>query len=253
MAAKLKHQLRALIAGLLGMALIALASQAGAQPADRLRESLSRRPSGEVTGPPLARYVSEEGRVFVLDRTQPVAMLKFEDSPEVWALEAAPAPRGDVIYKNDLGQPILRATRLGGFTLFTNDRPSGEAVSLAGGAGPLRMLALSPQAVFERLTQASARSSRAARRPMLFEAEATPASSAMIADAATITSLAILKLAQNPQGRAMLARFNRVRFEEGKKASASLKDGILKIVVSPAQGVSGRPSSDRILKAATAK
>ena len=253
MTGKLRPQTRVPVAWAIGVALIALAFHAEAQSTDRLRESLSRRPSGEVTGPPLARYVSEDGHVFVLDRTQPVAMLKFEDSPEVWALEAAPAPRGDVIYKNDLGEPMLRATRLGGFTLFTDDRPSGEAVSMAGVAGPLRMLALSPQAVFERLTQASARSSRAAHRPMLFEAEATPASSALIADAATITSVAILKLAQSPQGRAMLARFSRVRFEEGKKPSASLKDGILRIVVAPAQGVSGRPSSDRILQAASTK
>ena len=56
-----------------------------------------------------------------------------------------------------------------------------------GGGAPLRLAAMSPQAVFERLAQASLRASRAARRPMLFEAEATPASSALIADAAVVT------------------------------------------------------------------
>ena len=83
-------------------------------------------------------------------------MLKFQDSPEVWALHPAPAPRGDMIYKNDLGEPVLRATRLGGYTLFTDARPSGEAVSFAGGAPPLRLLGLSPQALGERLLQALA-------------------------------------------------------------------------------------------------
>src|SRR4029453_10817041 len=171
------------------------------------------------------------------DRTQPVPMLKFEDSPEVWALAANPAPRGDVIYKNDMGEPMLRATRLGGFTLFSEDRPSGEAVSLVGGGGvPLRLSPMSPQGVFERLAQASLRASRAARRPMLFEAEATPASSALIADAAVVTSLAIIRIAQRGDGRSMLARFNRVRFEEGRRASANLKDGVLRIVVAPSEG-----------------
>ncbi len=213
---------------------------------DKLRDGLFKNRGGEQA--PTACYVSEEGRVFTLDRTRPVSMLKFEDSPEVWALQPNPAPRGDVIYKNDMGEPMLRATRLGGFTLFTDDRPNGEAVSLAGGCAPLRLMPMSPQAVFERLAQASLRASRAARRPMLFEAEATPESSALIADAAVVTSLAIIRLAARDDGRRLLARIGRVRFSEGKKASASLKDGILRIVVSPAQGLAGRPSSDRILK-----
>jgi hypothetical protein len=160
----------------------------------------------------------------------------------------SPAPRGDVIYKNDLGEPVLRATRLGGYTLFTDDRPNGQAVSLAGSGSPLRLLPMSPQAVFERLAQSSLRASRAARRPMLFEAEATPASSALIADAAMVTAVAIIRLSQRADGRRFLARFNRVRFEEGKKASATLNEGVLRIIVAPRQGLAGRPSSDKILK-----
>jgi hypothetical protein len=218
---------------------------------DKLRDGLFKNRSAESA--PTACYVSEEGRVFTLDRTRPISMLKFEDSPEVWVLQPSPAPRGDVIYKNDMGEPMLRATRLGGFTLFTDDRPNGEAVSMAGGCAPLRLMPMSPQAVFERLAQASLRASRAAHRPMLFEAEATPESSALIADAAVVTSLAIIRLAARDDGRRFLARISRVRFSEGKKASASLKDGILRIVVSPDQGLAGRPSSDRILKVTLAK
>lgn len=244
---------RGICAALLGAVALGASVPAHAGAADKLRDGLFKRRPGEVSGPPLARYVSEEGRTFVLDRTQPATMLKYDDSPEVWVLAPSPAPRGDVIYKNDLGEPVLRATRLGGITLFSDERPNGEAVSLAGGGAPLRLLPMSPQAVFERLAQASLRSSRAARRSMLFEAEATPASSALIADAATVTSLAIIRLAQRKDGRSLLGQFSRVRFEEGKKASASLQDGILRIVVSPAQGLAGRPSSDRIIKAAKGK
>jgi hypothetical protein len=173
-------------------------------------------------------------------------MLKFEDSPEVWVLAPSPAPRGDVIYKNDLGEPVLRATRLGGYTLFTDDRPSGEAVSLAGAAPPLRLLGLSPQALGERMLQASIRSGRAARRPVVFEAEATPASAALIADAATIASLAFLRLAADG-GRASLARVGKVQFTEGRKAAAALSNGVLRVVVSPTQGLAGRPSSERLV------
>lgn len=230
------------------------AHPAAAGIADRLREGLFRQHRGdEMPGPPLGRYVSEEGRAFTLDLTQPVPLLKFDDSPEVYILAPSPAPRGDVIYRNDMGEPVLRATRVGGFTLFSEDRPNGEAVSLAGAGIPLRLPAMSPQAVFERLAQASLRASRAAHRPMFFEAEATPASSSLIADAATVTSVAIARLAQRADGRNLLARFSRVRFEEGKKASATLKNGVLRVVVAPDQGIAGRPSSDRILKVATAR
>ncbi len=244
---------RAICTACLGAALLAGGSPAVAGAADRLRDSLFKNRGAEASGPLIARYVSEQGRVFTLDRTQPVPMLKFEDSPEVWVLAPSPAPRGDTIYKNDLGHPMLRATRLGGFTLFTEGRPNGEAVSLAGGGAPLRLAAMSPQAVFERLAQASLRASRAARRPLLFEAEATPASSSLIADAATVTSVAILRLAQRSEGRKSLARFSRVQFTEGRRPAAGLKDGVLRIVVTPGQGMAGRPSSDRIIRAAAGK
>lgn len=237
-------------AALLGVATFGFVPVSEAGPVERLREGLFKNRGADASSPPIARYVSEEGRVFILDRTQAVPMLKFEDSPEVWALAPNPAPRGDTIYKNDLGEPVLRITRLGGFTLFTDERPSGEAVSLAGGGFPLRLPALSPQAVFERMAQASLRASRAARRPMLFEAEATPASSALIADAAVVASVAIIRLSQRKDGRSLLSQFNRVRFQEGRRAQATLKNGVLNIVVAPGQGLAGRPSSDRIIKIA---
>ena len=234
-------------AAVFGVVLLALALPASADPLEKFRENLFRRQGGEAAGPPLARYVSDQGRVFILDRTQPIPMLKFEDSPEVWALRPAPAPRGDMIYKNDLGEPVLRATRLGGYTLFTDSRPSGEAVSFAGGAPPLRLLALSPQALGERLLQASVRSGRAARRQVIFEAEATPASAGLIADSATIVSLAFLRLATQDGGRASLAKVRRVQFVEGRKVSAAFRNGALEIVVAPGHGVAGRPSSDKLL------
>lgn len=243
----------AICAALLCVATLGFAAPSHAGPVERLREGLFKNRSAETAGPPIARYVSEEGRVFILDRTQPVPMMKFEDSPEVWALAPNPAPRGDIIYKNDLGEPVLRITRLGGFTLFTDARPSGEAVSLAGGGQPLRLPAMSPEAVFARLAQASSRASRAARRPMLFDAEATPASSALIADAAVVASVAIVRLSQRKDGRALLSRFNRVQIQEGRKAQATLKGGVLNITVAPAQGLAGRPSSDRIIKVARGK
>jgi Domain of unknown function (DUF4908) len=228
---------------------------AGAAPAmagpESLRDGLfgARRADGRPhAAPPVARYVSEDGAVFILDRSQPQPFLKFEDSAEVWALAPQPAPRGDVIYKNDLGQPMLRATRLGGVTLFTEARPGGSAAALAGEGGPpLRMAPLGPQALAERLLQASARASRAARRLIPFDADATPASSALIADAALIVSEAIGRASRRPNAPILLNRLRQVRLVEGRKAAASLDQGALKITVAPGDGLAGRPSSTRIV------
>ncbi|HWW27986.1 MAG TPA: DUF4908 domain-containing protein, partial [Caulobacter sp.] len=76
----------------------------------------------KAPAPPIARYVAETGDAFILDRAAPQPLLKFENSSEVWVLSPQPAPRGDTIYKNELGEPVLRASKLGGMTLFTRER-----------------------------------------------------------------------------------------------------------------------------------
>ena len=94
-----------------------------------LREGLfGQRPSDgrQFPAPPIARYVSEDGDVFTLDRTQPKALLKFDNSYEVWALQPQPAPRGDTIYKNDLGEPAWTPLPppipgTGSILIFTDD------------------------------------------------------------------------------------------------------------------------------------
>jgi hypothetical protein len=249
MTGKLTASRRAIWVALLGAATLSFAAPAAAGPVDKLRDSLARNRAGDLSDPPLGCFVSEDGRLFILDRTQPTPILKFEDNPEIWALLPSPAPRGDVIYKNDLGEPMLRATRLGGFTLFTDKRPSGQAVARAAGCGPVRFGFLSPQALSERMLQASVRTGRAARRPVLFEAEATPNSAALIADSAVLVTLAFVRLAARDADRGVLSKVGKVQFMEGRKPAASYGGGVLRIVVAPKQGVAGRPSSEKIAKA----
>jgi hypothetical protein len=240
---------RAICAALAGAATLGLTLPAAAGPADRIRDSLFRnRGADPAAAASVSCFVSADGRVITLDRTQPTPLLKFEDSPEVFVLAPSPAPRGDVIYKNDLGEPMLRATRLGGFTLFSDKRPGGEAVALGAGCAPLRLFLLTPQALTERMLQASVRSGRAARRPVLFEAEATPRSAPLIADSAVIVTLAFLRLAAQDGGRAVLSKVSKVEFAEGRKSSVSYAGGALRVVVAPAHGLAGRPSSEKIMK-----
>ena len=202
----------------------------------------------------VARYRIDAGGAFILDQTAPRPLLKFDDSPEVWVLSASREPRGDMIYSSDLGRPLLRMTRMGGMTVFTTERPDGSAAAAVGSGAPLRLIALGPAGLYRALLQASARSSRAARHLVGFEApDADASSDGLIADTATVASEAVVALSADSEGRAILARVARVEILRGGRPSASLRGGVVDITVTPALGVAGRPSSQRILFAVGAR
>ncbi len=235
------------------LALWGVAWSATAEPAS-LKDFLfgaSRTGSG-IALPAVARYQGERGEDFILDRSGGRhAVLKFENSPELLALTASPGPRGDVIYRNDMNQPVLRATRLGGLTLFTPGDPEGMAVAMLGSATPPRgPQVFGPDALFQVLLQAEAKANRAVQHLVIFDAGdalATPATESVFADAFLITADAIVRVsARGPAGHAAAARIATVHFVVGSDAAAALAGRIVQITIAPDLGVAGRPSSQRI-------
>jgi hypothetical protein len=218
-----------------------------------LRHALHRtRQTGEwqAAPPPVARYTIDEGGVFVLDRSARYPLIKFDDSPEVWVLYPSRAPRGDIIYKNDMGEPMLRATKLGGMTVFTPRRPGGSAAALDGAGVPLRVPPLGPAALWHVLFQASIRCTRAGQHLIGIEAlDVSSASDGLVADAAQVTSEAMAELAARPDGKALLASVAKVAFVEGGGSNVAVHGGVVTITVVPSQGLAGRPSSQRIMRA----
>ena len=215
------------------------------------------RPQDDRGAPPplVARYVSDEGESFVLDRSAPIPLLKFEESQEVLALSPSPAARGDVIYRDDVGEPVLRATKLGGLILFARARPGGAPVALAGQASGLRLQAISASALLQKLGQASIRASRAARHLVVFDAqlgaqELTPDAAAVFGDAASVAAEAVVRIARRADGNSLLRRFGRILFHPGARSGARVAGGVMDLTVSPGQGLAGRPSSARIMAAA---
>ncbi len=238
-----------IVAATLTLLCICAAAPAIAQDGS-LKDFLFRDKRGEsqrqAPPPPIARYVSETGEGFILDRSSQRTLMRFENSPEIWVLQPTIGPRGDVIYKNDIGQVLLRATRVGGLTLFTGKRPAGAAASLAGTAGPIRLKAIGPGELLRILLGASVRASRLARHRISFESEATPDSSSLIADAAVLSIVAIERLTQRADGATHTAKIQRVVIVEGRRPDVILRAGTLLIAVTPGLGMAGRPSSDRI-------
>lgn len=231
-------------------ALLALPALA-AGPPHSLRDALfgERAGSGGMSpAPPVARYRLDVGASFVIDRLdRDEALLKFDGGDEVWALKGVNAAHGDTVFKNDLGEPVLRATRWGGVTLFTPDRPEGAAAALEGGALALRSTSpIGPQALTAVMAQSSARAGRMAGRLVAFDAHDVPAAfDWLFADAAQLAADAFVRAAQEGR-RTLLARFSEVRFTPGRIASVASDGGVVRITVAPERGVAGRPSSRRI-------
>jgi hypothetical protein len=200
--------------------------------------------------PPVARYVSDEGESFVFDRSTATPLVKFEESSEVIALSPEPVSRGDIIYKDDIGEPVLRLTRLGGLILFAHERPGGAPVALQGLAPGIRLQSLSPSALGQKLLQASYRASRAARRLIAFEAEdVTPGSEAVLADAAAVAAEAVVGIARRKDAKTLMGRIGKIQFAPGPQCQAVVRHGVVSIQVNPSLGVAGRPSSARIIQA----
>jgi hypothetical protein len=201
--------------------------------------------------PPIARYVSGEGERFVLDRSGEVVLMKFDNSQEIFALQASQAPRGDVIYRNDLGEPVLRATKLGGLTLFYRARSGGTPAALEGSAQSLRLQYLPPALLLQRLAGASLRASRAAQHLVEFDApDVIPGAQAIYADAASVAAEAVVRMSKGPGGRAVLSKIKRVVLVNGRKGSVVVRGQEIRVTINPPQGLAGRPSSDSIILAA---
>lgn len=201
--------------------------------------------------PMIARFQSEDGTAFILDRSQGSILFRFETNHEVWALTPRRVGRGDLIYLDDAGQPLLRATRLGGMTVFTAETPDGSAVALAGRAPAIRAPApLSPAGLLQKLTMASAKASRALQKLVAFDAEnVPPAAAPLFADSALTAAEAFVQMARQADSRAQALRIDRVLLIQGETSDARRQGSQIVITIAPEDGVAGRPSSAKVAKA----
>jgi hypothetical protein len=241
-------------ATLAAAALACAAGRAVAQPLS-LGDRLFGAPSDErsFSVPTVARFQTELGEPFVVDRSPGrQVFMKFEASPEIWALDPTPGPRGDMIYKNDMGEPMLRTSRLGGLTLFTEEKSGGVPAAFSGQAPLLRPPPIvSFGGLLQSFAQASERAARAIRHPISFEAEDVPlAAMGLFADTATVAAEAFSEVAaRGDRARHFLDRFSKVRIGVGAGPEAKVSGREVRIAVDPDRGLAGRPSSHRIAAA----
>jgi hypothetical protein len=203
----------------------------------------------KLSAPPVARYVAEGSVAFVLDRSSRQPLIRFEGSNEIWALYPSSAPGNVTIYKNDVGENVLRVSGLGGLTVFTATRPEGASAVLDGVTSSLRLPALPKEVnrAWARLMAATDKTSRAARRPIGVDVpDVGPESLAVAVDAALVAFEAFDRLAKSNSNARALARIGQVLVLEGEKPDVVVRRGSLVITVVPGRGVAGRPSSAKI-------
>lgn len=258
MKSRVAHSLKQ-IAGAVLVVLSLGAGVAEAQSMKSLRDKMFGAPSaeGNRAGSPtkVTHYISEEGESFVLDTSRPTPLLRFDGEAEVWSLTPTPGTRGDIIYKNDLGEPVLKATRWGGMVLYTEDRPMGDPAAASGKAEAFRPTVMTPVLLWQSLAKASRRASQAVERLIPFDAQgATPESAALYADAFDVTSAAIVRVAQTSRsGGGKLTNIREVHFVEGRPPSVRVEKGVLVMKLDPSKGTwGGRVSSKRVINVLTA-
>jgi hypothetical protein len=134
-------------------------------------------------------------------------------------------------------------------TVFTPDRPGGLPAALSGEAAKLRPAIVTALQLFRHLRRQSGKVSKALGRGIAFEApDVEPGQEQVYADAATVTAEALTQAAPRISTHRRLAGVNRVRFVTGARPDAGVSGDAIEVVVTPSQGVAGRPSSRRLLR-----
>ena len=217
------------------------------------------------------RYaIASDGRMFLVEGKIGRARLKYlcgeNDArldcaldPEAYAEEVFLAtgqrgPRGDVIYKGENGDVLLRIMSYGGATVFWPGRTNGEAASKTyGDGGVLDLPPANRQDAERRAALAGAKFAALTGEAIAFDAgleapgdaaDAAAHPAAVLADAIVRVAAGMADVADDETGaRVLKDRIDRVRFETGPAPRLAIDGATLLVVYDPGADAAGRPSS----------
>ncbi|MEM6416111.1 MAG: DUF4908 domain-containing protein [Pseudomonadota bacterium] len=129
---------------------------------------------------------ASKNRVFLFEQRGNQGLIRFLCSPddprlvcaldddypaeEIITLTATRATRGDILYKNELGQAVLRVTPYGNATVYWPGEKIGSAATKTFSADPpLRLLPMGQHAYLKRSQKATALVSAIVGKPIIFE------------------------------------------------------------------------------------
>jgi hypothetical protein len=207
--------------------------------------------------PMVAHFVSAHGAGFVLDKSQALPLLRFDGDDEVFQLTAKSGANGDVTFRNDMGEPVLKETRLGGVILFSGVHADiGEPAAVTGQAPAFAPDRLTLAELWLHMAKSAMRVSRASEHRVDFDAdkdqvdENTPNDTVinLFAESVSVTADALVQIANQADGRHSLDKLHEVHLIEGRPPSAYMDNGVLVVKLDPSRGQwGGHPSSKRIM------
>ncbi|MEQ1930410.1 MAG: DUF4908 domain-containing protein [Parvularculaceae bacterium] len=230
------------------------------------------------------RYaVASDGRMFLVEGKVGEARLKYlcadgdrrldcSLDPEAYAEEVFVAtgsrgPRGDIIYKGESGELLLRIMSYGGATVFWPGKTNGEAASRSyGDDAALDLAPASSVDARRRADLASEKLRELIGEPVVFDigasapvmaarADLAPAAgtvageppaedATVLADAIMRAAAGLTEVAKDETGaRVLRERIGRVAFTPGTPPRLSLDGKTLKVVYDPSADAAGRSSS----------
>ncbi|MCS6627757.1 DUF4908 domain-containing protein [Roseibacterium beibuensis] len=240
--------LAAAVLSLLSFGAEALAQNRGNVQAEQSEALKNRRPTTPAP-PPVGRYVAESGEGFILDRSGRHPLLRFERRDETWVLRPSAAPRGDVIYRNDAGEQVLRVTPGGGMTVYTPRAPGGSPASFSGEGRSLTPPVLGPHLLFRLMAQRSYMVSQAVGGRLVEVNLDGDQSESLCVEAMIVATEAVIRIARSPTARQYISELRSITIVEGPRAGVTYARGRLTVTVDPSEGMAGRPSSARIIRA----
>ena len=185
---------------------------------------------------------------FVLDHSGDQVRLRFSDSDEVFYLSTEAAPLGVRVLKYDTGTEALRVAGWGGVTLYTPDHPSGipaEYTDVVHNVDPPPVTAKDARLFAAGLAkELSARTDFAVGFAADWDELSRSGAARLLAcDAMRDATYALEQSASGAKRNAISDDLHVVHVIEGKRASASVRRGVLTVTIDPKAGPAARPSS----------
>ncbi|WP_428407062.1 DUF4908 domain-containing protein [Hyphococcus sp.] len=217
------------------------------------------------------RYVlASDDRIFLFEERGATARVRFLCSsqdprldcvldsagpaPEIHSLSATRGPRGDVIYKTDEGETLLRIAAYGGATVFWPGEDHGIAASKSfGDDHPLTLVFEDYETAARRAQGASAQLSAIIGSPIFFDVSAgrrtVGDNAAVLSDAVLTAAKGLAMVADDATGARVIAgRIRRVAFLPGAAPGVALDGSALEIIYVPNGDITGRPSSAKVAR-----
>lgn len=199
-----------------------------------------------------------EGRLKFLcgegDRRMDCVIDETTPAEEIHLLTATRAPRGDVVWRDQSGEALLRIAAYGGATVFWPGDPRGHAASKSFGEDPpLTLPFATVEIARQRAQRATALISAQVGRPILFDiGDPGPdagGGASVLADAVARAAKGVGRVASDPTGARIIgARVKRVEFQPGKPPAVTFDGGVLGVRYDPGADAAGRPSSSDIAR-----